>query len=154
VDFDPTKGFSPPSDPFNPITAISVYLSWLDQLVTLAIPPKHLSVDTAQELIQDFTNCMLFDNEADMLKTFLDLIDDADVLSGWNSEGYDIPYVVNRITRVLNKDDTRRMCLWGQFPKERMFERFGAENQTFDLVGACAYGLYATVSQVHIRRTS
>jgi DNA polymerase elongation subunit (family B) len=135
VDFDPTKGFSPPSDPFNPITAISVYLSWLDQLVTLAIPPKHLSVDTAQELIQDFTNCMLFDNEADMLKTFLDLIDDADVLSGWNSEGYDIPYVVNRITRVLNKDDTRRMCLWGQFPKERMFERFGAENQTFDLVG-------------------
>jgi DNA polymerase elongation subunit (family B) len=66
---------------------------------------------------------------------FLDLIDDADVLSGWNSEGYDIPYTVNRITRVLSKDDTRKFCLWGQFPKKRMFERFGAEQETYDLVG-------------------
>jgi DNA polymerase elongation subunit (family B) len=40
-----------------------------------------------------------------------------------------------RITRVLSKDDTRRFCLWGQLPKQRMFERFGAENLTFDLVG-------------------
>ena len=135
VDFDPEKGFSPPSDPFNKITAISVYLNWIDQLVTLAIPPKHLSQETAQELIADFENTMLFDNEADMLKTFLDLIDDADVLSGWNSEGYDIPYTVNRITRVLSKDDTRKFCLWGQLPKKRMFERFGAENETYDLIG-------------------
>jgi anaerobic ribonucleoside-triphosphate reductase len=27
------------------------------------------------------------------------------------------------------------MCLWNQYPKQRMFERFGAENQTYDLVG-------------------
>jgi len=40
-----------------------------------------------------------------------------------------------RITRVLNKDDTRRFCLWGQLPKQRTFERFGAENLTFDLIG-------------------
>ena len=37
VDFDPVKGFSPTSDPFNPVTAISLYLDWLDQLVTLVI---------------------------------------------------------------------------------------------------------------------
>lgn len=135
VDFDKDRGFSPVEDPFNPITAISVYLDWLDQLVTLAIPPKHLSWETAQELVAEFENTILFDNEADMLKTFLDLIDDADVLSGWNSEGYDIPYTVNRITRVLSKDDTRKFCLWGQLPKKRMFERFGAEKETYDLVG-------------------
>ena len=40
-----------------------------------------------------------------------------------------------RVTRVLNKDDTRRFCLWGQLPKQRTFERFGAENLTFDLIG-------------------
>ena len=33
VDFDPEKGFSPTSDPFNPVTAISCYLDWLDQCV-------------------------------------------------------------------------------------------------------------------------
>ena len=135
VAFDKDRGFSPVSDPFNPITAISVYLDWLDQLVTLAVPPKHLSWETAHELVKDFENTILFADEAEMIKTFLDLIDDADVVSGWNSEGYDIPYTVNRCTRVLSKDDTRKFCLWGQLPKKRMFERFGAENETYDLIG-------------------
>jgi DNA polymerase elongation subunit (family B) len=135
VDFDQARGFSPTTDPFNGITAISVYLQWMNQLVTLVVPPKHMSVETAQDIAKDFDNTIVFESEADMLVTFLDLIEDADVLSGWNSEGYDIPYTVNRITRVLSKDDTRRFCLWGQFPKERMFERFGAESQTYDLVG-------------------
>ena len=135
VDFDPLRGFSPVSDPFNPVTAISVYMDWLDQIVTLAVPPRHMSMDTAREIAAEFDNCFMFEKEADMLNTFLDLIEDADILTGWNSEGYDIPYTVNRITRVLSKDDTRRMCLWNQFPKQRMFERFGAENETFDLVG-------------------
>ena len=135
VAFDPERGFSPVADPFNPITAISLYLTWLDQLVTLAVPPKHMSWATAEEIASTFENCMLFEREEEMLKTFLDLIEDADALSGWNSEGYDIPYTVNRVTRVLNKDDTRRFCLWNQYPKPRMFERFGAENQTYDLIG-------------------
>ena len=135
VDFDPVRGFSKPEDPFNPITAISVYLDWLDQLVTLVIPPKHMSRETADEIAGQFENTLIFDREEDMLNTFLDLIDDADVLSGWNSEGFDIPYTTMRITRVLSKDDTRRLCLWGQLPKQRTFERFGAENLTFDLIG-------------------
>ena len=135
VDFDKVRGFSPTEDPFNAITAISVYLDWLDQLVTLAVPPRSISMTTAQELVAEFDNTFLFDNEADMLKMFLDLIDDADVLSGWNSEGYDIPYTINRITRILSKDDTRKFCLWGQFPKPRKFERFGAEQETYDLIG-------------------
>ena len=135
VDFDPERGFSRPEDPFNPITAISVYLGWLEQMVTLVIPPKHMSQETAQEICAQFENCMMFTSEADMLNVFLDLIEDADALSGWNSEGFDIPYTINRITRVLSKDDTRRMCLWNQYPKQRMFERFGAEQQTYDLIG-------------------
>jgi DNA polymerase elongation subunit (family B) len=135
VDFNKDRGFSPVDDPFNPITAISVYLNWLDQMVTMAVPPKHMSMATAQELVADFDNTFLFEDERDMIKMFLDLIDDADVLSGWNSEGYDIPYTINRTIRVLSKDDTRKFCLWGQHPKKRMFERFGAEQETYDLVG-------------------
>jgi DNA polymerase elongation subunit (family B) len=135
VDFHKEKGFSPTTDPFNAITAISVYLQWLEQLVTLVVPPKHMSIETAQDIAKDFENCIVFEKEEDMLKTFLDLIEDADVLSGWNSEGYDIPYTVNRITRVLSKDDTRRFCLWGQYPKDREFERYGATSSTYDIVG-------------------
>ena len=135
VDFDPERGFSRPEDPFNRITAISVYLDWLDQLVTFVLPPKHMSRETAQEIADEFENTIVFEREEDLLDAFLDIIDDADALSGWNSEGFDIPYTIQRITRVLSRDDTRRFCLWGQMPKQRTFERFGAENITFDLVG-------------------
>jgi len=135
VDFSKERGYSPPGDPFNPVTSISIYLQWLDQMVTLCIKPKALSKEYAQIICNKFENTILFDTEAEMLDMFLNVIDDADILSGWNSEGYDIPYMVNRVKRVLSGDDTRRFCLWGQKPKKRMFERFGAENETFDTIG-------------------
>lgn len=135
VDFDPAKGFSPPSDPFNPVTAVSLYLDWLDQLICLAVPPSHMTYETAQEAIKDFPDTMLFRTEKELFDVFFTLIEDADVMSGWNSEGYDIPYMVNRVTRVMSKDDTRKFCLLGQFPKKRTYERFGKEEETFDLVG-------------------
>ena len=135
VDFHPEKGYAPPEDPFNAITAISVYLDWCNQLITLVVPPKSYSWQTAEDTCNKFENCYLFEREEDMLNAFLDIIDDADILSGWNSEGFDIPYTTLRITRILSKDDTRRMCLWQQFPKQREFERFGAKQITFDLIG-------------------
>jgi len=135
TDFDPEKGFSPTSDPFNPVTAISCYLDWIDQLVTLVISPKHMSSEDALAITNQFDNCLLFTTEKEMFDTFFQLIEDADVLTGWNSEGYDIPYMVNRVTRVMSKDDTRKFCLMGQLPKTRKYERFGKEETTYDLVG-------------------
>jgi DNA polymerase elongation subunit (family B) len=135
VDFHQEKGYAPPEDPFNAITAISVYLDWCGKMITLALPPKSYSWASAEEICAKFENCYLFDREEDMLNTFMDLIEDADILTGWNSEGFDIPYTVGRIIRILSKDDTRKMCLWNQFPKQREFERFGAKNITYDLVG-------------------
>jgi len=135
VDFDPDKGFSPTTDPFNPVTAITVYLDWLDQLVTLCIPPRSMTPETAREIAESFDNTFIFDNETEMFTTFFDLIEDADVLTGWNSSGYDIPYMVNRITRVMSKDDTRRFCLLGQLPQPRTYEKFDQVQETYDLVG-------------------
>ena len=135
VDFDPVKGFSPTSDPFNPVTAISCYLDWLDQCITLVIAPKHMTPETANEIVNEFENTMLFKTEKEMFDVFFQLIEDADVLTGWNSEGYDIPYMVNRVTRVMSKDDTRKFCLMGQLPKAREYERFGKSETTYDLVG-------------------
>lgn len=135
-DFDLSKGgYAPTHDPFNKITAITIYLDWLDKLVTLAVPPNTLSMESALEIASKFTDTYLFEKESEMLDMFLTLIEDADVLSGWNSEGYDIPYTVGRIIRSLSKNDLRRMCLWDQMPKERTFERYGAESTTYDLVG-------------------
>ena len=135
VDFDPERGYASPDDAFMPITAIAVHLQWLDTMVCLAIPPKGVSMEDAKKMVEEFPNTMLFDNEADLLDTFLDLIQDADILSGWNSEGFDMPYTVNRIIKVLSKEDTRRLCLFNQFPKKREYEKYGKQAVTYDLVG-------------------
>ena len=121
TDFDPERGFADPADPFMPITSVSVYLQWLETMVCLAVPPKTLTMEQAQKEVEGLEGVVLFEDEGEMLNTFLDLIQDADILSGWNSEGYDIPYTVNRVSRVLSKDDTRRFCLWGQLPKKREY---------------------------------
>ena len=136
TDFDPERGFADPSDPFMPITAITVHLQWLDALITLAVPPKTLTMEQALDQVSEWGDqCILFEKEADMLQTFLDLIEDSDILTGWNSEGYDIPYTVNRVSRVLSKDDTRRFCLWKQLPKKREYEKYGKQAETYDLIG-------------------
>jgi DNA polymerase elongation subunit (family B) len=120
---------------FFDIEVDSLYLDWLDQLICLAVPPKHMTYETAQEAIADFPDTLLFRTEKELFDAFFALIEDADVMSGWNSEGYDIPYMVNRVTKVMSKDDTRKFCLLGQYPKKRKYERFGKEEETFDLVG-------------------
>jgi len=135
TDFDPERGFADPADPFMPITSISVYLQWLETMICLAVPPKTLTMEQAEKELEGIDNVMLFEKEGDMIDTFLTLIEDADILSGWNSEGYDIPYTVNRTSRVLSKDDTRRFCLWGQLPKKREYEKYGKQAVTFDLIG-------------------
>ena len=135
TDFDPERGFADPADPFMPITSISVYLQWMETMICLAVPPKTLTMDQAHKELEGIDNVMLFEKEGDMIDTFLTLIEDADILSGWNSEGYDIPYTVNRTSRVLSKDDTRRFCLWGQLPKKREYEKYGKSAVTFDLIG-------------------
>ena len=135
VDFDPERGYASPDDAFMPITAIAVHLQWLNTMICLAVPPKTMTMEQAKESIKDIPDTMLFETEAEMLDTFLDIIQDADILSGWNSEGFDIPYTVNRVTKALSKEDTRRFCLFNQFPKRREYEKFGKQAVTYDLIG-------------------
>ena len=135
VDFDPARGYASPEEAFMPITAIGVYLQWQEAMICLAVPPKTLSWEQAQSIASKLPEVILFKTEKEMLETFLALIDDADILSGWNSEGYDIPYTVNRIIKVLGKNELRRLCLWDQMPKTREYEAYGSQRQTYDLVG-------------------
>lgn len=112
-----------------------MYLSWLGKMITLVIKPSRISKEEAQEICDKFDNTVLCDTEGEMLENFLMLIDDVDVFSGWNSEGFDIPYTVNRIIKVLGKEYTRKFCLWNQLPKPREFEKYGKTSVTYDFVG-------------------
>jgi len=135
VDFSSSKGYADPSNPFSMINSVTLWCSWLNDLITLTIRPKTVSRQDAEAICNKFSNTMLFNTEEDLLNNFLVIIQDADILSGWNSEGYDIPYTVNRVARILGKQRMRDFCLWNQYPRKREYEKFGREQETFDLLG-------------------
>ncbi len=135
VGFDLVRGFAPPADPFNPVTAISVYLTHMEKLITLVLRPETLNYSEAQAICDTFQDTILFDSEIELLGAFLDLIDDVDVLSGWNSKGFDIPYIVNRVTRIMNKADTKKLCLWDRFPQEIEYIKYKKPHKSYELVG-------------------
>jgi DNA polymerase elongation subunit (family B) len=133
--FDEENGWSEASNADNYITSISVHLQWIDEIICLAIPPETLTWDEALGIAEEVGNVVLFKDEGEMLQSFMAVIEDADVLSTWNGEAYDIPYVVNRIKKVFDKNETRKLCLWDELPKERDFERGGRTQKTYDLIG-------------------
>jgi DNA polymerase elongation subunit (family B) len=133
--FDKESGWSDAADADNFITSISVHLQWIDEIICLAIPPETITWEEAQQIAEEVGNVVLFKSEGEMLQAFMSVIEDADILSGWNSEAYDIPYVVNRIKKVLGRHEARKLCLWDQEPKVREFERGGKTAQTYDLIG-------------------
>ena len=135
VDFSKKRGFSEPADPFNPIIAVAVHAVWLNQTVCLVLKPSGMEEAEAKRIINEFDNVLLMENEIELIETFLILIADADIVSGWNSEGYDIPYIVNRMIRLKDINWTRELCLWNEKPRKRKFIRFEKEQETYDLCG-------------------
>lgn len=143
VDFHKKYGYAPPSDPFNRVTAISLYQTWTGEDFVLVMPPETMSTYEAQELVnrinRDTDNpnstVILYTDEKEMFLEFFDLIHDADVLSGWNSEFFDIPYMVNRTERIFDKTMQTRFCLWLERPRPREADNYGKTVITYDLVG-------------------
>jgi DNA polymerase elongation subunit (family B) len=82
------------------------------------------------------------DDEADLLREFIDVWNSEefspDAVTGWNVEFFDIPYIVNRISRVLGRTSARKLSPWGLL-NERKIPRLGGRdgeyNQAWDIVG-------------------
>ena len=135
VDFDHEYGYSSPDAAFNPITAISFYDVFKNRLACLAVPPNTLDYNAAQSIASSVGNTILYDTEGEMLDAFLQLTDHCTVFSGWNSSGYDIPYMVHRIQKILGRGETTRLCLWNTFPRQTKGIFGGKEFVTYDLIG-------------------
>ena len=57
-----------------------------------------------------------------------------EVVTGWNVEFYDIPYIVGRINRVLGSKFSKKLTAWN-FIKERQTEIRGEVQTTYELSG-------------------
>ena len=77
------------------------------------------------------------DNEDDLLRKFVDhwVTYSPDIITGWNTRFFDIPYIVNRCYRMYG-DDTlvKRLSPWG-LVRERKQRINGQENQEYVIEG-------------------
>ena len=143
TDFHEKFGYAQTHDPFNRVTAISLYQSWTGCDYVLTLPPASMSLIQAQEIVNELnaetndenSKVILYTDEKEMFIEFFSLMQDADVLSGWNSEFYDIPYMINRTKKLFNEAMLAHWCLWNKKPVSREADNFGKVVVTYDLVG-------------------
>lgn len=57
-----------------------------------------------------------------------------DIITGWNIQFFDIPYLVHRITKVLSEDDAKRLSPWRKLSK-RNVQIFNKTEVVYKLVG-------------------
>lgn len=57
-----------------------------------------------------------------------------DVITGWNTKFFDIPYLVNRFRKILGEDETKNLSPW-KFISERKKIVNGREMTAYELVG-------------------
>ena len=80
---------------------------------------------------------MFCKDEADLLKTFVVFWSNnyPDVVTGWNINGFDIPYLVNRIRLVIGDEYVKRMSPWGIVNDKKAYVGGGTSIQSYTFVG-------------------
>lgn len=143
TDFHEVKGFAPPENPFNRVTTIAMYTSDNKKLYTFVLKPdvpvvdkRYLSFEKADEICSEFENCFLCESEEQLFECFFEVLEDSDVdiLSGWNSMLYDIPYLVNRCKRIL-PDMVTRFGRWDTQPEKKKVVSFGKDHESYEIKG-------------------
>jgi DNA polymerase elongation subunit (family B) len=77
-----------------------------------------------------------YENEAQMLKEFLVYWQEncPDVVTGWNINFFDIPYLIRRIEYVLGESFAKKISPWDMI-RERKVAMKGSEELTYDIQG-------------------
>jgi len=58
-----------------------------------------------------------------------------DIVTGWNSRFFDIPYLINRIIRILGEKAVNRLSPWGWFRESEVTLVGNRKQQVYDIVG-------------------
>ena len=132
------QGFPDPQDAKFPVTAITVfdsiektYFSW----GTGAFDVSKAKLYTENNADVVYKQCA---SEKELLSSFVlfwnNEFTSPDIITGWNVRGFDIPYLVNRISRLFDDSFANRMSPWGRID-ERNVSILKKTVQMYDLVG-------------------
>ena len=75
-------------------------------------------------------------DEIDLIQHFLAFWEreTPDVITGWNCELYDIPYIAGRIDRILGEKEARRLSPWGNIRRKELVIK-GREQISYEVSG-------------------
>ena len=85
---------------------------------------------------RDDVEFILCDGESHLLRCFLDywIQNFPDILTGWNVDGYDVPYICGRLDRLFGSKEMKLMSPWGIVKKEEV-EIKGREQIFYRMLG-------------------
>lgn len=113
----------------DPVVLIAIRDKTSRKTVVFGIKPFNKTADDKFEY-------RYFKDELTMLKEFIIFWQQncPDIVSGWNTDQFDFPYLINRITRIMDEDHAKRLSPFGLI-REKKLEIRGKEVQTFEIVG-------------------
>lgn len=132
INYNKKIGFADVKNPYAEINSIALYHQHTDEYVVLAIPSTQefkpgfapqLFIDSLQKeapLPDSKLTIIFFNSEKELLKEFLKEIENSDVLSGWNSNLFDVPYIGKRLEKYGKSWLHRLSFEQGEMPKEVM----------------------------------
>ena len=97
IEVEVTGGFPEPSKAHNKITSIALYDKVVDNYFVFVISDKKHNSSHDKTVVETF------ESEEELLQRFYQKYIEIQptILSGWNIDGFDIPYLYNRTRRVL-----------------------------------------------------
>ena len=125
--------FPDPEDPTHVVNVITCYDNFSKKFHTFGIKPYNGK--GADNL--NYVHCK---DEREMFIRFIEYLesDYPDILSGWNSEFFDIPYIINRIERILGQDYVDRLSPLGRVHFRAVKGKFGRDLKRYYIDGvAC-----------------
>lgn len=149
VDYAQKIGFAGPTNPYAPINAVTVYQSWTGKFLTAVVPPPgwsgnkktlldYIDSEVANKNLREgyIPEIHICRDEISLLDLMLNWIQESDIVSGWNSEFFDIPYICERLLLAGGERMLARMDHVGvKPPKKEMVSRYGAEEPIYKLTG-------------------
>lgn len=149
VDYKQSRGFAGPTNPYAPINAVTVYQSWTSSWLTAAVPPPGWNgtasnlqarirqlIDDKQLPADHIPEIHICKDERDLVNLMLDWLAEADILSGWNSELFDLPYICERLLALGGESLLRKLEHPGvRAPKKDTVRRFGSEQPAYKFSG-------------------
>jgi len=118
IEVQSDQGFPEPSLAQQPITAITIKNNLDDTFYTWGIGGFESDNSIVQDKRIEYIRCQ---DEFVLLKSFLThwQKNTPDIISGWNSEDFDMTYLINRVARVLGEDQLRKFSLFNIKPEAR-----------------------------------